>query len=303
MKKTKMAYLSAIANALIVGLSFIFMKNSLIYTDPLNILAHRFTVSFITISIPILLGWIKLNIRLEDIKKILPLSIFYPTLFFAFQSFGLSYISSSEAGIIHATIPIITLILATFVLKEKTTLLEKISVFLSVGGVVYIFLMKGINFKSSSFIGIVLIFLSAVSSSSYNILAKKIVQKYKFIDVTYVMIFIGFISFNALSIVDRIYKGNLKTYFSAFSSHDFLISILYLGILSSVVTSLLSNYALSIISAPKMSVFNNLSTLVTVVAGVLLLNETLYYYHIIGIVSILIGVLGTNLDKLRKDFL
>ena len=303
MKKTKMAYLSAIANALIVGLSFIFMKNSLIYTDPLNILAHRFTVSFITISIPILLRWVKVNISLKDMKKILPLSIFYPALFFAFQSFGLSYISSSEAGIIHATIPIITLILATFILKEKTTLLEKISVFLSVGGVVYIFLMKGINFKSSSFIGIVLIFLSAVSSSSYNILAKKIVQKYKFIDVTYVMIFIGFISFNALSIVDRLYKGDLKTYFSAFSSHDFLISILYLGILSSVVTSLLSNYALSIISAPKMSVFNNLSTLVTVIAGVLLLNETLYYYHIIGIVSILIGVLGTNLDKLRKDSL
>ncbi len=50
-----------------------------------------------------------------------------------------------------------------------------------------------------------------------------------------------------------------------------------------------------------MSVFNNLSTLVTVVAGVLLLNETLYYYHIIGIMSILIGILGTNLDKLRKD--
>ena len=303
MKKIKMAYLSAIANAIIVGLSFIFMKIALIYADPLNILAHRFTVSFITISIPILLRWIKLNIGLEDIKKILPLSIFYPALFFAFQSFGLSYISSSEAGIIHATIPIITLILATFVLKEKTTLLEKISVFLSVGGVVYIFLMKGINFKSSSFIGIVLIFLSAISSSSYNVLARKIVQKYKFIDVTYVMICIGFISFNLLSIVDRLYKRDLKTYFSTFSSQDFLISILYLGILSSVVTSLLSNYALSIISAPKMSVFNNLSTLVTVVAGVLLLNETLYYYHIIGIVSILIGVLGTNLDKLRKDSL
>ncbi len=303
MKKIKIAYLSAIANAIIVGLSFIFMKIALIYTNPLNILAHRFTVSFITISIPILLGWVKLNIGLEDVKKILPLSIFYPALFFAFQSFGLSYISSSEAGIIHATIPIITLILATFVLKEKTTLLEKISVFLSVGGVVYIFLMKGINLKSSSFIGIILIFLSAISSSSYNVLARKIVQKYKFIDVTYVMIFIGFISFNLLSIVDRLYNGDLKTYFSAFSSQGFLISILYLGILSSVVTSLLSNYALSVISAPKMSVFNNLSTLVTVVAGVLLLNETLYYYHIIGIVSILIGVLGTNLDKLRKDSL
>ncbi|WMM26373.1 DMT family transporter [Tissierella sp. MB52-C2] len=142
---------------------------------------------------------------------------------------------------------------------------------------------------------------SAISSSSYNVLARKIVQKYKFIDVTYVMIFIGFISFNLLSMIDRLYSGDLKTYFSVFTNQDFLISILYLGILSSVVTSLLSNYVLPIISAPKMSVFNNLFTLVTVVAGVLLLNERLYYYHIIGIVSILIGVLGTNLDKLRKN--
>lgn len=115
------------------------------------------------------------------------------------------------------------------------------------------------------------------------------------------MIFIGFISFNLLSMIDRLYSGDLKTYFSVFTNQDFLISILYLGILSSVVTSLLSNYVLPIISAPKMSVFNNLFTLVTVVAGVLLLNERLYYYHIIGIVSILIGVLGTNLDKLRKN--
>lgn len=301
MKKTKMAYISAITNALIVGLSFIFMKISLNYTDPLNILAHRFTVSFVTMSIPVLLGWIKLNIGWYDVKRILPLSVFYPALFFTFQSFGLSYISSSEAGIIHATIPIMTLILAIFVVKEKTTLLEKISVFLSVGGVAYIFIMKGINFKSSSFIGIILIFLSAVCSSMYNVLAKKIVQKYKFIDVTYVMIFIGFISFNLLSISDRLYKGSLKTYFVAFISQDFLMSILYLGILSSVVTSLLANYALSIISAPKMSVFNNLSTLVTVLAGVIFLSETLYYYHIIGMVIIIIGVLGTNLGKLRKN--
>lgn len=301
MKKIKTAYISAIVNSIIVGLSFIFMKISLNYTDPLNILAHRFTISFITISIPVLFGWVKLNISWGDMKKILPLSIFYPALFFTFQSFGLAYISSSEAGIINATVPIMTLILATFVLKERTTLLEKISVFLSVGGVAYIFLMKGIDFKSSSFIGIVLILLSAVSLSGYNILARKIVRKYRFIDVTYVMIFIGFISFNILSVTDRIYKGSLNTYFTAFSSQDFLISIIYLGILSSVVTSLLTNYALSIISAPKISVFNNLSTLVTVLAGVLFLSETLYYYHIIGMVVIIIGVVGTNLDKLRKN--
>ena len=43
-----------------------------------------------------------------------------------------------------------------------------------------------------------------------------------------------------------------------------------------------------------MSVFGNLSTLITMIAGVIFLNESLSYYHIIGAVMIIAGIIGMN---------
>lgn len=51
-----------------------------------------------------------------------------------------------------------------------------------------------------------------------------------------------------------------------------------------------------------MSVFANLGTVISIVAGVVFLNESIYYYHIIGSVLIVGGVLGTNfLGMKRKE--
>lgn len=291
-------YFAATLYALIIGFSFLFVKLALTVTDPLNILAHRFTISFVVASIPVVFRWIKLDITFKDMLPILPISLFYPTLFFAFQAFGLVYISSSEAGIIQATIPIFTMILATFFLKENSSRLQKLSLILSVSGVIYIFVMKGIDLKPASSIGTMMIILSSLSSAGYNVLARKITKKYKILDLTYMMTFIGFLSFNLMSIIDHGIHGTINVYFKPFTNPLFLISVLYLGILSSLITSLLSNYTLSKIEASKMSVFNNLSTLITMIAGVIFLQESLSYFHIIGAVMIIGGVIGTNfLDK------
>jgi drug/metabolite transporter (DMT)-like permease len=52
---------------------------------------------------------------------------------------------------------------------------------------------------------------------------------------------------------------------------------------------------LSKIEASKMSVFGNLATLISMIAGVIFLQEQLEYYHIIGAIMIIAGILGTNL--------
>lgn len=57
---------------------------------------------------------------------------------------------------------------------------------------------------------------------------------------------------------------------------------------------MLNNYALSKIEAAKMSVFGNLRTVVAIFAGVFFLKEKIYYYHIIGSIMIILGVIGTN---------
>lgn len=298
-KDLNKTYLLAIIYAFIMGLSFLFVKIALSYSDPLNILAHRFTFAFLFIFILKICNLIKVDINKRDIIKILPLSLLYPAMFFTFQTFGLVYMSSSEAGIILATVPIFTLIFATLFLKEKTTAFQKFSVFLSVIGVIYIMYNKGISIKSTNFLGIVLITFSAISLASYNVLARVKTREFKTIELTYVMAFVGFVTFNTISIIDNINRGSINLYFSPLKNISFVIAMLYLGILSSVITSLLSNYVLSKLDASKMSVFANLGTVITIIAGVLILKEDLFYYHIIGIVMIILGIIGTNL-KIRK---
>ncbi|PFM61521.1 EamA family transporter [Bacillus cereus] len=294
MKNTTKAYISALLYSFIIGFSFMFVKLALTITNPLDTLAHRFTVAFIAASIPVIFGFVKLNISFKNILALLPLAIFYPALFFAFQAFGLVYTSSSEAGIIQAAIPIFTMILASYFLKEYTNIWQKTSVLISVIGVIYIFIMNGIVAHKTSFIGVILILLSALSSACYNVLARKMTKKFKLMDLTYTMTALGFISFNSIAIVDHLNTGTITIYFKPFTNGTFLISILYLGLLSSLLTALLLNYSLSYIEAAKISVFSNLSTLITIIAGVVFLHEQIAYYHIIGTIMIIIGVIGTN---------
>ncbi|KMZ39654.1 MULTISPECIES: DMT family transporter [Bacillales] len=305
MKDQQKAILAALLNAGITGLSFLFLKMALAVTNPVDTLAHRFTVAFIVASIPIVFGWIKLSIKPKDMLTIIPLAMLYPILFFTLQAFGLVYTTSSEAGIIQATVPIFTMIMAAFFLGESSTWLQKLSTLLSVGGVIYIFAMKGLGVStgSGSSIGTILILLSAFSLAGYSVLARKMTKSFHYIDMTYMVAVLGFLFFNGWSVIRHSGEGTLSTYFAPFASSAFIISIVFLGILSSLMTSFMTNFALSKMEASKLSVFNNLSTLVTIVAGVIFLQEQLAYYHLIGAIMIIIGVIGTNFlgARLKKQ--
>ena len=293
-------YLLATIYAVIMGLSFLFVKISLNYSDPLNILAHRFSFAFIFLLILKLSKKVDINVSSSDFKSLLPISILYPTLFFTFQTFGLLNMSSSEAGIILATVPVFTLILAKIFLKEESTMLQKLFVMLSVLGVIYIMLNKGASSSSTNIKGIIFMILAAISLASYNVVARIKTKSFKTIDITYIMTFVGFIVFNIIAIINNSVNGDFNNYINPLKNFNYIIAIFYLGILSSVITSLLSNYVLSKIDASKMSVFANLGTVITIFAGVIILKEDLFYYHIIGTIMIVAGVIGTNIFGKKK---
>ena len=293
-EKTK-AYLAALSFSTIIGFSFLFTKVALEYASPLTNLAHRYTVAAIVLFILQQSKLIQVKLSKEDILSILPMSLFYPLLFFMFQSFALQYISSSEAGILQALVPIITLILASVFLKEKTTFIQKFFLCLSVAGVIYIFLSKGANLGvETGILGFMLMLGSVFSNAINNILSKYKGGQYRAIDLTVVVILVGFLVFNSLSLVTHFLSGNLMSYFEPLGHLSYLISILYLGILASIVTASLSIYAIVRLGASTVSVFGNLGTVLTIVAGAVFLHEPIYAYHIIGASLIIGGILGMN---------
>ncbi|MDO4660013.1 DMT family transporter [Streptococcus sp.] len=286
---------AALSFSAIIGFSFLFTKVALGYASPLTSLAHRYTIAA---SVLVILHPTKLiNVSLSR-KDILSMSLFYPLLFFIFQSFALQYISSSEAGILQALVPIFTLLLVSVFLKEKTSLLQKFFLILSVSGVVFIFFSKGTNFSTeTASLGFLLMLGSVLANAINNILSKAKGGRYRAMDMTAVVIFVGFITFNTLSLTSHYLEGNILAYFAPFGQLPYLLSILYLGVLASIVTGSLSIYAIVRLGASTVSVFGNLGTVLTILAGALILHEPICGYHVIGAVLIISGILGMNLMR------
>lgn len=288
------AYAGVVLSMLIIGLSFIFMKIALRAANPADLLAHRFTAA--TAGMLIVYASGKVKLPKFSIKKMLPLlliSIFYPLLAFALQAEGLKSTSASEAGIISALMPVITVIMAALFLKEKSTPGQVVSVMVSFVGVFYILYRNGFNIQTGSLKGNLLILLSVLSFVTYYLLARKINHRYKAMDITFFMTIVACIIYNAAAVFEHVQNNTLPFFFEPLKYTGFLWSILYLGVLSSFLTSLLTNYALSIIPAPQVAIFTNLTPVLTIVSGVVLLNETLYTYHVIGTILVMAGVIGT----------
>ncbi|WP_231038658.1 DMT family transporter [Pectinatus haikarae] len=294
------AYTAALIYTLIIGLSFMFVKIALRTAAPVDILADRFSIAFLTGSLIFLFSRKKIHIGVKDFFSILPLSLLYPVLFFFFQAFGLAYSTSAEAGIIQACVPILTLLLAIIFLKEYSSMRENLFTLLSVSGVIYIFIMSGNREQNGNTLGIILIFLSTLAAAAYNVLAKNLIKKYSATVLTYFMTAFGMVIFNCAALIQHTLNNTPVSYFSPFRDKYFFFAILYLGILSSFTSAFLSNYALGKIDASKMSLFANLGTLITIAAGVVFLQEPFHYYQVIGSFPILIGVAGANYFASKK---
>jgi drug/metabolite transporter (DMT)-like permease len=298
-RKEAGAYTGLVLMTLIIGFSFIFVKIALRHASAVDLLAHRFTAA--TAGLLIYYAFYRRKrpaIDRKNIPTLLLLSLFYPLMLFAFQTLGLKYTSASEAGILSAITPVVTVILALFILKEKNSLLQNICILLSVAGVAYIMYRNGLNpLSGQSMKGNLLILLSVLSIAFYYVLGRKANRQYNSMDITFFMSVTACAVFNLAAIFIHMKSGTLSYYFEAFRNPGFLWPILYLGILSTFLTSFLGNNALSEIPAAQVSIFNNFSPVISVFAGVIFLNETLHPWHFVGGVLVLAGIIGVNVFR------
>lgn len=302
LKKEYKAYIGLALGTLIIGLSFVFVKIALRSANTTDLLAHRFTAGAVGMLAVYVFGKMKFpRFTFRQIFPLLGLSLPYPLLFFALQTEGLKFTTASEAGILFAIMPVLTVISASFFLKEKSNFVQIISIFISIAGIVFIILKGGLDIGTNNLKGNLLILLSIVSIVFYYTLGRKINKNYKTLDITFFMTLTAFAVFNIVAIFDHLKTGTLNHFFEPLSESSFLWSILCLGVLSSFLTSLFSNYALAVIPASQVAIFNNLSPIITLFGGVILLSERLYPFQIIGGLLVLVGVIGTLVFRKKID--
>ena len=79
-------------------------------------------------------------------------------------------------------------------------------------------------------------------------------------------------------------------------SPAFIWSVLFLGVLSSVVAFYSQNYSVTYLPVAEATVFANLSTVVAIVAGILVLHEPVSPLTVPCTVIIIAGVIGVQLS-------
>lgn len=230
-KDSFLPYLAGIGSAVIFGFSFLFTKEALQITRPIYFLAYRFTVAFVFISLLAVTRLIRIRLSKTLFRELLPLILVQPLLYFTMEALGVQRTTSSVAGLMISTIPVFVLILAHIFLGERLRFLQIISIFVALSGVIIITLSRGGEF-GAEFIGIIFLFISTFSAALYNILSRRASLKARPIEITYFMMFAGFIEFNIIAIIQSIALKELNNYLTLFIHPQVLISALYLGTLS-----------------------------------------------------------------------
>jgi len=292
-RKTVIGTICTLACQFIFGFSLLFTRTATDLVSPMTLLSWRFIVAFVFFTLCVFLGVIKVKIAKPFLSLVLIVAVFYPFLYFVGETIGVGFTSASESGAMLAVIPIVTLICSIFLLKVMPTKSQILGICVSVMGIVVIVLVQGID-AVFSLPGYAMLLLAVISYALYAVFAQK-AATFTSAEKSYVMTVLGAVVFTVIALVENGMKGTWAAFFMLpLENTGFLVAILYLGIGSSVGAFLLYNTAIANIGATRAVSFSGVSTIVSIMAGVVILRESFSLIQGIGAVLVVGGVYLAN---------
>ena len=211
---------------------------------------------------------------------------------------SLTYISLHTTLIINSTLmasiaPVLMIGFSWLIFKTKTTTLQFAGIFLSLLGAFSIILKGNINnlFNLYFTSGDVWMFTAVVSWCLYSVLLKKIDNSISQLASLQVMVILGLLFIFPLYIIE-----NYNTSFLPTQKIDFVI-IIYVAIFASIIAFFSWNKGVSIIGPNRSSLFLHLIPVFSSIWAVSFLNEKFSFFHFIGIIFILSGIILSNIKK------
>lgn len=291
-------YGSAVLFSLIVGFSFLGVKTCVSVATPLETLTFRFNFAFLATLIAVLFGLVKINLSGKPKKKLALTAGLYLG-FMVLQTIGLVFSTSIESGIIFAIIPILAKVIASVFLKEGTNWKQNVFVCMSVAAVITMFVLGASDITVNA-AGLAILLLSSVSMACSNVMMRYVRGVYKPFEISFFITGGGCFLFNLATIMTGLQNGTLGDYLVPLSHLEFVLATAYLGIPSTLISALIMAYMLAHMEAVKATIFGNLSTAISIVAGVIVLGEPLQPYHIVCTLLIIAGVIGLSMPSMAK---
>ena len=199
-------------------------------------------------------------------------------------------VSAGVSGLLISLGPIFIAVLSVYFLKEKLSKMLIIAIVLGVVGTIVLSIPDFMSNSSMTILGSLEVIIAAGSFATFSVLSKPLVQKYGSAPVT---IWAGLAG--TLMLLPLLSPS--FTFQIARLSLGGWVSVVYLSILSTVIGYLLFYSLVSQGALSKLSIQLYLIPIVSVIGGVLILQEGLNIYIILGGLILLASVALATVKK------
>ncbi len=284
------ATLAAIVCHTCWGFSFLASRTALNTAHVFVLLSHRFLLSFLLMQLAARRMKAQRGTRRQLLMMIL-LGLAQPVLYFFGEQYGLLHSSTIFSGVMIAMIPVASTLAAAVLLREKPTAGQMIFSLVSVCGVIGIGLLTGSS-GTLDWIGVFALLLAVASAAAYTLLSRNLSKQTSPFSRTYVMMGVGALVFTAMALIQC--RGSLAAYVKPLGEPAYLLSVCFLAMFCSVLSFFCSGYAISKLPVARETVFANLTTVVSVFAGVVFLHEAFSWLGAVCCVLIILGIYGVQ---------
>ena len=316
-RRRKAALISIIVCVLVWGFSFISIKESLPVFPPMTLGAVRFVIAIIVLFLMYRFSpdWRNAGKTLKtDLPLLIGSGMAGVTFYFFFENNGVARVTASEASIITASIPVLTMIAEWLAAKSSFRIKSAdgdvslnnaphenaprlgwkswLGAFISIAGVA---LVAGISFSlSGSISGYVYMGGAALCWVGYGLLTRPLFdRKRPRLYIVFWQNFFGFLGLLPFAVLE--YKSwgspNLPV----------MLHVVFLALGCSALGYWLYAHAMEVLGVSVTSVFINLIPVVTVIAGFIVLNERLTLLQGAGAALVLAGVYLTILPSVLPN--
>ena len=278
--------------------SFIAAKYTTFDLGPLTTSFLRYVVAFIFLAL--LISHYKkdsLKIKKEDVPKLVLLGLFGITGYHFFFFSSLKYTLVTNTGIINASSPVVTGLMAAIFIKERLTKKNYIGIILAFLGVL-ILITKGEieTFTNLNFnYGDMLMLLAVVSWVVYSLIIKSLSKKYSSFTLTFYATLWGVIMLLFFALAEggaeQVQTISLRS----------VLSLLYMGIFASGIGYLFYNYGIHELGPTKTSsLVYSIVPIFVAILSFIFFAEGLTCPMIISVVLIIAG-LNLALSKIQES--
>lgn len=282
--------LAILAIAIIYGTSFLGISVAVQTIPPLYVAGIRHCLAAAILLIYLVftkrlkwIGW-------ESLKIQLILSTFILIMTNGLTTIAQEHITSSLASLINACTPILVFIGSVALRMQVFTFKSLIGILLCFLGILVIFWDGLADLAKPEYRqGMFYLLLAVAGNASGALFIKKTSYKNTNIplNLCYQFAFAGIVQVGYGLITNKSF--NVENW-----SSTSIISMLCLTIFASIIAYLSYIYALTQISAVKVSLISYVNTIIAIFLGGLILNEPINMYFIISTVMIILGIFITN---------